>query len=483
MLGLAIGAYLTGRGIYLAFFHPLAKVPGPKLYVLTDWFYLYYLALGVWPYKLKELHEQYGSTLRFSPNEISTIAPEAWKTIYGHKKETSQQFIKDPDFYDASATPVKDIIHADNDGHKRMRRVMAHAFSEKALRGQADILSHHVDLFIAGISQRAEMGPIDITLWYTFATYDVVGDLAFGQSFGCLKKGIFDPAVASVQNSIKFGTVGQIIVRHPWAAPFFNRFVPRHIVRDFKYNIERGEQIVKDRIDGIVERPERQDLLDLVLRHNDEKGLSRDEIATNATTLIIAGSDTTSSTLAGTTYNILTNQDKYDRLVSEIRERFVSEKDINIGSVNELSYLLAVFDESFRLYPPVPVGLPRVTPLGGSYIDGFFVPENAKVSIPHLTAYKWPESWIDAEKFIPERWLGDPRYANDRRDILHPFSTGSRNCIGKNLAYAEMRLILARLLWRFDLAIRPEGRNWHDQRIYFAWEKGPLMVDVTAVKR
>jgi cytochrome P450 len=329
--------------------HPLAKIPGPKIYALTDWIYLYYVALGIWPYKLKKLHERYGSTVRFSPNEISTIHPEAWKQVYGHKKETSQQFIKDPDFYDASATPVKDIIHADNDGHKRMRRVMAHAFSEKALRGQSDILNHHANHLISGIAERVGQGPIDITMWYTFATYDVVGDLAFGQSFGCLEKGVFDPAVASVQNSIKFGTVGQIVIRHPWVAPFFNLFIPRHIVRDFEYNIQRGEQIVKDRINGFVKRPERQDLLDLVLRHNDEKGLSRDEIATNATTLIIAGSDTTGSILAGTTYNLLMNRDKYDRLVGDIRDRFASEEEINIETVNNLSYLLAVFDESFRL--------------------------------------------------------------------------------------------------------------------------------------
>ncbi|KAJ1329927.1 aspirochlorine biosynthesis cytochrome P450 monooxygenase [Microdochium nivale] len=475
--------FLIIRGIYLAFFHPLAKIPGPKLYTFTDWYYLYYLSLGKWPHRLKELHEKYGSTVRFSPDEVSTIDPEAWKEIYGHKKESSQHFPKDPSFYDASSTPVKDIIHADNDGHKRMRRVMAHAFSEKALRGQANLLNHHVDLFISKFTEMAKHGgPVDITLWYNFYTFDVVGDLAFGQSFECLEKGVYDPAVAAIQNSIKFGTVSQILVRHPWTAPVFQRLVPPQIVHDFNFNVQRGEEIVRDRIDrGSTDR---QDLLDFVLRHNDEKGLSKDEIATNATTLIIAGSDTTGTILAGTTFQLLTHRDKYDKLVKEIRKRFSSEDQIHQGTVNDLSYLLAVFSESFRLYPPVPVGLSRVVPPGGSQIDGYFLPENSKISIPHLTAYRNPQTWTDPEQFIPERWLGiDPRYANDRRDTLFPFSTGPRNCIGKNLAYAEMRTILTRLLWRFDLCIRPESKGWDDQCIYFAWEKGPLMVDVTPVKR
>ncbi|KXJ90431.1 cytochrome P450 [Microdochium bolleyi] len=484
VLGLATATFVIARGIYLAFFHPLAKIPGPKLYTLTDWFYLYYLARGTWPHKLKQLHARYGATVRFSPDEVSTIDPEAWKQIYGHKKESSQQFPKDPAFYDASATPVRDIIHADNDGHKRMRRVMAHAFSEKALRAQSHLLDHHVDLFIAKFAEMAARDdPVDITLWYNFATFDVIGDLAFGQSFRCLEKGVYDPAVAAIQNSIKFGTVGQIVVRHPWVGPFFRRMVPRQIVHDFNYNVQRGEEIVKDRIDR-GGGADRRDLLDYVLRHNDEKGLSKDEIATNATTLIIAGSDTTGTILVGTTFNLLTNRDKYDKLVEEIRGRFSSEEEINQGTVNDLPYLLAVFDESFRLYPPVPVGLSRVVPPGGSHISGYFLPENSKVSIPHLTAYRDPQTWTDPEHFVPERWLGtDLRYANDRRDILYPFSTGPRNCIGKNLAYAEMRTILTRLLWRFDLHIRPESRRWDDQCIYFAWEKGPLMVDVTPAKR
>ena len=46
-----------------------------------------------------------------------------------------------------------------------------------------------------------------------------------------------------------------------------------------------------------------------------------------------------------------------------------------------------------------------------------------------------------------------------------------------------MRLILTRLLWNFDLRMRAESQGWDDQRIYFAWEKGPLIVDITPVDR
>jgi hypothetical protein len=98
-------------------------------------------------------------------------------------------------------------------------------------------------------------------------------------------------------------------------------------------------------------------------------------------------------------------------------------------------------------------------------------------------------------KFVPQRWLGDKRYADDDREAFHPFSLGVRGCLGKvrkslsislcsmrrlnhkqNLAYAEIRSIIVRILWNFDLEICPESRNWNDQKVFMLWEKPPLNV-------
>lgn len=100
--------------------------------------------------------------------------------------------------------------------------------------------------------------------------------------------------------------------------------------------------------------------------------------------------------------------------------------------------------------------------------------------------YQWatfrnPDNFVEPESFIPERWLpaGHPRYEErfkaDNRAVFKPFSHGSRDCIGKNLAYGEMRLMIARLLYRFDFELAFEQDGWHDsQRTFIVWEKGPL---------
>jgi cytochrome P450 len=88
-----------------------------------------------------------------------------------------------------------------------------------------------------------------------------------------------------------------------------------------------------------------------------------------------------------------------------------------------------------------------------------------------------------AHEFHPERWLDDPEYKDDQLDAVEPFSTGPRNCLGKNLAWLEMRLILAATVLGFDLELGEESKNWANQKIYTLWEKVPLKVRVKAVER
>lgn len=91
--------------------------------------------------------------------------------------------------------------------------------------------------------------------------------------------------------------------------------------------------------------------------------------------MIIGGSETTATLLAGVTYLLLSNPVALQRLTVEVRSTFQSEQEITMTSVNQLTYMLACLNEALRVYPPVPVGLPRVTPAGGRTIHGRFVPQ------------------------------------------------------------------------------------------------------------
>ena len=87
------------------------------------------------------------------------------------------------------------------------------------------------------------------------------------------------------------------------------------------------------------------------------------------------------------------------------------------------------------------------------------------------------------EEFLPQRWLGDVEFADDNRAVFQPFAVGPRNCLGRNLAYAEMRLILAKVLYNFDLDLDVKTGPWMDQKVYTLWEKKPLWVKLKPTAR
>ena len=132
----------------------------------------------------------------------------------------------------------------------------------------------------------------------------------------------------------------------------------------------------------------------------------------------------------------------------------------------------------------VSVQAQRVTGPKGNMIAGRFVPAKTLVSVAHMAAYRSPENFRDPDQFVPERWMGDARYKDDRKKALQPFSTGPRNCIGLYLAYAEMRIILARLIWNFDMELCDESKNWTDgMKVFMINQRGPLIVKLTPVAK
>ena len=103
------------------------------------------------------------------------------------------------------------------------------------------------------------------------------------------------------------------------------------------------------------------------------------------------------------------------------------------------------------------------------------------VSVSQWATYRNPKNFIEPDMFLPERWLAEShpsyeeRFNTDNKAAFKPFSYGPRDCIGKSFALAEMRYLIVRLLYRFDLELRDGQDDWHEkQRVFLIWEKGPL---------
>ncbi|KAF4784431.1 cytochrome P450 [Colletotrichum scovillei] len=475
--------YIISYMIYNLFFHPLRRFPGPILMRATRATFCYRLWCGKLSFDMLDLHRKYGDVVRIAPDELAYADPAAWKEIMGHRAgsvanggQAPLEFYKSETFYRPIADLPRDIITAPGPEHAMLRRTLSHGFSDRSLRDQQPVIMKYVDIFIAKLRELAkdpaqkgyrdeedvddssvmdlgekgtkELGePVNLTLWYNYCTFDIIGDLAFGEPFG-------------------------------YGEPLFDAESAHH----------GGDAMTMDKLKRRIALAEREgpraDLMEGLLKKREEWNLSLQQLEGNASIIIIAGSETTATLLSGVTYLLLKNPEKMKKLVNEVRTTFDKESDVDLTSVNKLTYMLACLDEALRLYPPVPTGLPRTVPEGGAMVRGEFLPAKTTVAVHQWAMYHNEANFKNPFLFHPERFLGDPEYASDRREAFQPFHIGPRNCLGRNLAYVEMRIMLARLLWNFDLVLAEDSKAWMEtQKIYTLWEKGPLNVYLKPVMR
>ncbi|OBT62545.1 hypothetical protein VE03_07403 [Pseudogymnoascus sp. 23342-1-I1] len=461
--------YISYHIIYNIYFHPLASYPGPKSHAATRLTYVFYNLAGRLPYRCHQLHTTYGDVVRIAPDELSFTNPTAWKDIYGHRQGHALM-PKDMAFYNRPPSGVDNLITANRADHTRYRRLVSHAFSDKALREQEPLIKGYIDLLIQRLHEHAASGPLDMVAWYNWTTFDLIGDLAFGESFGCLENCTYHPWISMLFTSIKAGVFLSTLRRYGMAW-MMALVVPKGLVKSRTEHLQLTEGKVMTRLEQGTSRP---DFMSHILRHNDEKGMKVPEIIVNSSLLIVAGSETTATLLSGATYHLLKNPRVMEKLKREIRETFKEEKDIDVAGVNGLEYMLAVLDEAMRMYPPVPAGLPRNVPGDGDVINDRWVPGGTSVSVNQWSTYRSEANFKEPNSFIPERFLDDPRFASDNKQALQPFSFGPRNCIARKLAYVEMRLILAQVLWNFDMELATKSENWADQKIFMLWQKESL---------
>ncbi|OTB06020.1 hypothetical protein M426DRAFT_259843 [Hypoxylon sp. CI-4A] len=470
------------KWIYNVYFHPLSSFPGPFIYRASQLPLRWHQVKGREPFVLAKLHKKYGPVVRIAPNDLSYTNVEAWKGIYGHHVaaggvplERNLPKSPDLDFYGALG-----LFSADGEDHIRQRRQLAPAFSQKSLREQEPLITRYIDHLMERFEEGAEAKrSVDLSGWLNFVTFDIIGDLMFGYDvFECIEKSRYHVLVSELLarfEVLAFAIAIQSIA--PRVASLLNRLMPKRLREQYYAQANTIKNMVNKRLATSTTRP---DFTTLVLREGREGGVSmldNGEIYPTSAQIVLAGSETVATTLSGCIFLLLQHPDIMAKLKQEIRTEFRSDKDINFSALTDKKYLQAVLNEAMRVYPPTPASLRRCVPPEGCTILDKFIPGGTAVGFTPYPAYRDESNFRDADKFIPERWLGtNPRYEEDRRNAFEPFGFGPMNCIGINLAQLELHLILARLLWNFDIKLEPGSEDWFDQKVFVIWYRKPLPV-------
>lgn len=325
------------------------------------------------------------------------------------------------------------LVQARDAVHSRQRKIFTPAFSDRALKQQEPLFLKYTEQLLKKLKESIEQHPgkpVDMVRMYNFFTFDVMGDLTFGEPLHMLENAEYDPWVSTIFDGLRFVTKLGILLDYKLLFKAIRAVLPRSWNKKryghFQHSVTRVTKRLEKGRDS-----EGLDLWDLVLAQQEGKGLTRGEMDSNASLFMLAGTETTATLVSGLTYLLLVNPSCMKKVVEEIRDAFSSIDDMTMERLAALPYFAACIREAFRLYPPVPLGFPRRTPKDGSTICGQFIPPETVVIIPQFAMYTLPQNFRRSLEYIPERWLGDKKFEDDQKHALQPFSVGSRDCLGK----------------------------------------------------
>ncbi|EEH11073.1 benzoate 4-monooxygenase cytochrome P450 [Histoplasma capsulatum G186AR] len=486
IFGVGLLLYVVGNAIYNIYFHPLSKFPGPK-----------YLAVGRIPITLATLrgqkaqfrfnaHRKYGEIVRIASNELSFAHAQGWRDIYG--TQAKLQMAK-PASGIEEQEGAQSVVTAEGDTHVRQKRMLATMFTERMMKEKESLFISHADLLVKRLAM-LEGQPVALGDWYNFATFDMMSDLLFGESLGMLSNSEYVPWVKSIHGFLKAFAFITVLNEYLWFRVLW-AFFPSKILNTLR---ETHFLFTSQKVEHYLQLDEktRAGMMGHLLDGGSRKGLNLGELHTNAPILIFGGSETSATQLRSLSFLLFKNPEKLGKLISEIRSAYTSSDQITYDSLLEHTYLNACIEEGLRYYPPCSNGLPRVVPKGGTTICGEFVPGGTNVSVATYALFRSPKYFTQPDSFIPERWLresegGSPVFATDQKGIALPFSYGPHNCPGKKMGYFELRLILAKVLWHFNLKLLPEDDgaedSWDNMRNYQTWSRRPLKVSAKPVRR
>ena len=337
------------------------------------------------------------------------------------------------------------LLTIDGDFHRRSRRIMLPAFHHDRIAEAIDVMAEETAAALAGWHDGLR---VNVYGW----TRHLAMRIAMRALFG------LDPDAST----------GQLD-----AAEHFERALSFYS-RDYFLQIMRGpgtpfarmlqarralDAVIHDEIRRRRRTGERwQDILSLLLDATDEEGdrLSDEHVRDEVMTLLFAGHDTTTSTVAFLLYELASHPGELERLAAErdsvLGTRAPSAQELMSGALPQLDMAL---DETLRLYPPAWIG-PRRSVRTFEF-EGVTVPAGVPVNYCSWASHHLPGVFADPERFRPERFLPEQRALLPKGAYV-PFGGGSRTCIGMRFGQLEIRLIAAMILERFELEIAPGYR-------------------------
>ncbi|KUJ22174.1 cytochrome P450 [Mollisia scopiformis] len=459
-----LAAHIVVFCLYRVTLHPYAKYPGPFLAKFTSLYGAYHAYHGDIHLDVERCHKKYGKFVRYAPNSLLVDSPEGFHDIYDNLKK-----VKKAKSYKVHGQGNLIGIQ-DKAEYAWNKKIFQQGFSDTAIREHEPKVIKEIDTFIEKLSENETpekngnnwTNPKNMALWCNWLTTDVVSKVVFTTSW--------DLMTSSANRGVTecFKTIVRLVgILHYWphqpTHEIGSLILLPHLAWSVKDLMKYSKEVMASSKAARIEDPSIKDVFGFFSSVKDpntgELALTPDSVRRNTANFIIAGSDTTASSIAATFFYLSHNPTAYAKVAQEVRSAFPSVASIRAGpTLNNCVYLRAAINESLRMSPVAPQPLWREAEEGGCLVDGELIPAGLKVASGIFSLHHNEELFPDSYKYDIERWIIDPKKDEEKEKerikemskSYAPFSAGPRQCIAKNFALMELMLTMANVFVRLD---------------------------------
>lgn len=349
------------------------------------------------------------------------------------------------------------LLTAKDENWKKLRKIITPAFSYAHLQNFVSIFTKQSDILLKILKSEKNPNSFDITKYIQPCTLDIICEAAMGIQMHSQEDGdneyikhlheicqIFSNRTSTVT---KFFNLSYFFTED-----YKNEKKSLKVLYEYTDQVirQKNEERKKHKLNGKADKNEKHKIfLDILLDHSENvEPLTNEQIRFEVHTFLFAGHDTTSIGISYAIYCLSQNPEIQEEAYQEVLETFngLGDKDIELSDLNEMKYLDAVFKETLRLYPPVPIYGRRIT--DEIRYENYVIPKGVEILISPYVMHRDPNIFEDPLKFDPTRFLNGN---NPKTYSYLPFSQGPRNCVGNRFAMYQAKVILSKILLNFEI--------------------------------
>jgi cytochrome P450 len=451
------------------------------------------------------LHQEYGPVVRIGPGEVSIGDYQLYRRIYsqnsstkeesfytattllGHENLARYRYESVPRLFLGRTALIIGRLIRNKAMHSARRKMMSQPFSQQAINENEALITEMGERFVERVLTGSLASPtntVDVLPFCKLFSLEVICKAAFNKDISAPSTDNAFTFLQALEDTPRVMIISSIF-------PFFRKqkrlgeYLPGaagHAFRQSRLYEQYMRSLFREfRHESKLDSTERF-MGTPLLRSEDAyfgRRLSEDEAVEEAMGLAFAGSGTTSSTLVYLFYILSTTENHHVQLKLREELRGAGPK---LADLKDLPYLNAVIKETMRLYPTIISTLPRVLdiPLES---DNVHLPAGTIVGMQNYVHHRDPSVYAEPNKFLPERWI-EQSPSSEVEKAFTPFSLGTRNCIGQNLAKAELLLAVSIVFRRLDLRLNEvmtESDMEMEDRFAASPRGGKLMLDVSEI--